>query len=95
MKLAQQTRSRRASNFIRTLYFLDIDMPVKDGGQVASELQRHPMLRHTPVIFLTSLVTKEEAAKRNASHEIILSKTNSIAELVARICAVLEQRDRQ
>jgi CheY-like chemotaxis protein len=76
------------------LVLLDVDMPVKDGGQVASDLQRHPTLRHTQVIFLTSLLTKEEAAKRNASHEIILSKTNSIAELVTSICTVLEQRDR-
>jgi DNA-binding response OmpR family regulator len=72
------------------LVLLDVDMPVKDGGQVASELQSHPTLRRTPVIFLTSLVSKEEAAKRNASSEIFLSKQIPIAELVARIRAVLQ-----
>jgi len=72
------------------LVLLDIDMPVKDGGQVASELQSHPTLRRTPVIFLTSLVSKEETAKRNASSEILLSKQIPIAELVARIRAVLQ-----
>ena len=88
MKLAQQTRSRRASNFIRGLILLDIDMPVKDGGQVASELRSHPTLRRTPVIFLSSLVSKEEA-KQNTSGDILLSKPIPIAELVARIHAVL------
>ena len=72
------------------LVLLDVDMPVKDGGQVASELQSHPTLRRTPVIFLTSLVTKEETGKRNASSEILLSKQIPMAELVARIRAVLE-----
>ena len=71
------------------LVLLDIDMPDEDGETVASELQRHPMLRRTPVIFLTSLVTKEETAKWKASGEIILSKSNSIAELAAKIRAVL------
>ena len=72
------------------LVLLDVDMPVKDGGLVASELQSHPTLGRTPVIFLTSLVTKEETAKRNASGEIFLSKPIPIAELVARIRAVLQ-----
>ena len=76
-------------DFHPDLVLLDIDMPVKDGGQVASELQSHPTLRRTPVMFLTSLVSKEEAAKRNASGEILLSKSISIMELVARIRARL------
>ena len=72
------------------LVLLDVDMPVKDGGVVASELQSHATLRRTPVIFLTSLVSKEEAAKRNASGEILLSKSISIVELVGTIRAVLQ-----
>jgi DNA-binding response OmpR family regulator len=72
------------------LVLLDIDMPVKDGGVVESELRSHPTLRRTPVIFLSSLVSKEETGKRNASSEIFLSKQIPIAELVARIRAVLQ-----
>jgi len=71
------------------LVLLDVDMPVKDGGEVASELQSHPTLRRTPVVFLTSLVTKEETGERNASREIFLSKAIPMAELVVRIRAVL------
>ncbi len=74
------------------LILLDVDMPVKDGGEVASELQSHPTLQRTPVIFLTSLVTQEETVKRNVSGEIFLSKLMPIAELVARIRAVLKSQ---
>jgi DNA-binding response OmpR family regulator len=76
------------------LVLLDVDMPVKDGGEVASELQSHPTLRRTPVVFLSSLVTKEETGKRNASREIFLSKQIPIADLVARIRAVLQPETR-
>ena len=72
------------------LVLLDVDMPVKDGGVVASELRSHPTLQRIPVIFLTSLVSKEETGKRNASREILLSKEIPLAELAARIRAVLE-----
>ena len=72
------------------LVLLDVDMPVKDGGQVASELRSHPTLLGTPVIFLSSLVSKKETGKLNASREILLSKPMPIAELVARIRALLQ-----
>jgi DNA-binding response OmpR family regulator len=72
------------------LVLLDVDMPVKDGGVVASELRSHPTLQRIPVIFLTSLVSKEETGKRNASREMFLSKQIPVAELVARIRAVLQ-----
>jgi DNA-binding response OmpR family regulator len=72
------------------LVLLDVDMPVKDGGQVASELRSHSTLRDTPVIFLTALVTKEESVEQNAPRGIFLSKQIRIAELVAGIRAVLQ-----
>jgi len=71
------------------LVLLDVDMPVMDGGLVAAELRNHPTLCQTPVIFLTSLVTTEEAAKRQASGETILSKQIPIAALAAALRAVL------
>jgi DNA-binding response OmpR family regulator len=72
------------------LVLLDVDMPVKDGGVVASELRSHPTLQRIPVIFLTSLVSKEETGKQNASREMFLSKQIPVAELVARIRAILQ-----
>ncbi len=73
------------------LVLLDIGMPVKDGGLVASELRNHQALRNTPVIFLSSLVNKEEA-QQNTSGDILLSKPIPIAELVLKIRAVLHNK---
>ena len=82
-------------DFQPMLIILDVDMPVKDGGEVAAELQRDASLRRIPVIFLTSLVSKEEAAKRKASDENLLAKPIPMAELVARIRAVLHPKEPQ
>jgi DNA-binding response OmpR family regulator len=73
------------------LILLDIDMPGKDGGHVASELRSHPTLRHTRVIFLSALVSNDETVKLNASREVLLSKPIPIAKLVARIEEVLQR----
>ena len=85
----------RSKNTIKTclefhpdLVLLDVDMPVKDGGEVASELQSHPTLGHIPVIFLTSLVSRSEESQ-NSSGRTFLSKPIPLADLVAKIRAVL------
>jgi len=72
------------------LVLLDVDMPGKDGGQVAAELQEQPALRGIPVIFLTSLVSRSERLKTNADGETMLSKAMPIADLVARIRTALQ-----
>src|ERR1035437_1060979 len=64
------------------LVLLDIGMPGKDGGLVASDMRSHPTLRRIPVIFLSSLVNTEEA-ERNTSGDILLSKPILITDLVA------------
>lgn len=76
-------------DFHPALVMLDVDMPVKDGGQVAAELKSHPALRHIPILFLTSLVSRTEAAQHSAAGETFLSKPISIAKLVAAIRACL------
>lgn len=72
------------------LVLLDVNMPNKDGGMVASELRSHSALQHIPVIFLTSLATKEETGNWNASREMLLSKPIKMEELVAGIRVVLQ-----
>jgi len=77
------------------LILLDIDMPGKDGGDVASELRDHPTLRHTPVIFRSALVAKKETGKRSATGQIFLSKQVPLTELVTTIGAVLRTQTPQ
>lgn len=50
-----------AHRFAPDAILLDVDMPGKDGGEVARELASDPVLRRAPVLFLTSLVTAGEA----------------------------------
>src|SRR4051812_23384111 len=54
-----------AQKFLPHLILLDVDMPGKDGGAIYTELSRHPLLSETPVVFVTSLVSKNEAGLRN------------------------------
>jgi len=46
------------------LIVMDVDMPGKDGGAVWSEISHDPTLAGTAVIFLSGLVSKEEAGMR-------------------------------
>jgi len=65
------------------LILLDVIMPGMDGGDVVARLRADPLLRDTPVIFLTSLVSNEETD----GHEIVsggetfLAKPVDIGEL--------------
>jgi DNA-binding response OmpR family regulator len=53
-----------ACEFRPNLILLDVDMPGKDGGQVALEMEKEPSLRGVPILFLTSLISRTEASKR-------------------------------
>lgn len=46
-------------NFI----LLDVDMPGKDGGDVAAEFRADPDFAHIPLVFLTSLVASKELSQ--------------------------------
>ena len=48
------------------MILLDVDMPGKDGGDIARELQSDPALAQKPVLFFTSLISHHEAGK----HEV-------------------------
>jgi DNA-binding response OmpR family regulator len=76
------------------LIVLDIVMPGKDGGDVAQELSRQKDVAGIPVIFLSSLVSKEDAAKPRPGGETILAKPISIVELTKCIEERLGAKDR-
>ena len=42
------------------LLFLDVVMPELDGGEVFTQFRTDPVLKHTPIIFLTSIVRQKE-----------------------------------
>jgi len=65
------------------LILLDVIMSGMDGGDVVARFRADPLLRDTPVIFLTALVSNEETD----GHEIVsggetfLAKPVDIGEL--------------
>lgn len=53
-----------ARRFRPDMIVLDVDMPGKDGGDVAREIEADPVLRGLPVLFFTALVSPAEAGGR-------------------------------
>lgn len=63
-----------AREFRPDLIFLDIVMPDADGGALAAEIQADPLLRNTPLVFLTALVSRREtggASMRIGGHPFL------------------------
>jgi CheY-like chemotaxis protein len=65
------------------LILLDVMMPGMDGGDVAARLRADPLLRDTPVIFLTAIVSNEETDGHEMlrGEETFLAKPVHIGEL--------------
>jgi DNA-binding response OmpR family regulator len=73
------------------LILCDIDMPGMDGGDVARALSSNEQTRRIPILYLTSIISHEEA---RALHGQIggrpgMSKHSPIDEILARIRATL------
>ena len=72
------------------LVLLDIEMPVMDGSEVARQLRGDEGTQNTPVIFMTSLVTEQEAACRIfAGGSRVLAKPVTMAKLVRCVGDIL------
>src|SRR5687768_7599909 len=52
---------RSARLFDPDLILLDLMMPHMDGAEIAAHLRRDPVLHDVPVLFMTALVTDEDA----------------------------------
>ena len=53
-----------AVQFQPALMLLDVDMPGKSGGDVAREAALNADLRDVPILFLTGLISREEAGTK-------------------------------
>ncbi len=52
-----------ALKFRPNLILLDVIMPAVDGGEVAALVRAEQSLSKVPIVFLTAVVTREEAAE--------------------------------
>ncbi len=84
---------RSAREFRPDLILLDVMMPEMDGGEVAAQLQEDPLLKDTPIVLLTALVSNEETKKREARIGGLnyLAKPVELAELTRVIEAHLKK----
>ncbi len=80
-----------ASEFRPDLILLDVDMPGLDGGDVARQIRDDSLLRQTPIIFFTSLVSQSEAGQAMLSRggENFLAKPVDPSVLIRCIESVL------
>lgn len=53
-----------AREFNPDLILLDFIMPELDGGTLAAKFREDPMFRFTPIVFLTAIVSAQEASVR-------------------------------
>jgi CheY-like chemotaxis protein len=75
-----------ARSFKPDLVLLDVAMPKKDGGEVAAQIQTDHELHNTPIIFLTALVTTNEAKSGlHIQGNSFVAKPINIPELIGAI----------
>ena len=80
-----------ALQFRPDVMLLDVDMPGKSGGDLASEAALDPRLREVPILFLTGLVRPDEtsAGPIESGGMQFLAKPVDSAQLLAAIAALL------
>ena len=75
-----------AKNWCPDLIILDIMMPGMDGGEAALALEKDPITENIPIIFMTSLLKKEDENKLSYSKmRSYMSKPYNKEELLAEI----------
>ena len=75
-----------ARSFRPDVILLDIEMPGKDGCDVAAQIEADAELQRTPILFLTALVTKAEAeAGLRVQGRPAVAKPIAIPDLINRI----------
>jgi len=68
------------------LVLCDMDMPGMNGMELAAQVRKHGK---TPVLFLTGLVTADEARTGDFKGEQVVAKTAPIGELLNRIGSLI------
>ena len=82
---------RLAREMSPDLLLLDIEMPDMDGTEVAAALGESEVTKAIPILFLSSMIQKEDVAAsggKSGQHHIA-SKSMTAGDLVARIDSLL------
>ena len=90
-----ETRARQVPLTVRAYrpaaILLDVDMPDRNGAEVARDLWRTEDLRDIPILFFTGLVPVSEAGERETAHGTrrFLSKMVQPPQLLAAMDELL------
>ncbi len=80
------------SDFVPTIFILDIMLPKMDGFTILNKLRKNPWTSETPVILLTARSSESDRIKGlTAGGDDYVVKPFSIKELQARVNAVLRR----
>jgi len=81
---------RAAKAIMPDLILMDIVMPDMDGGAMARQVLEEPQLSAIPIVFLTSMISPEEAsAAYKPGARMYISKASSPSEIVSRVKKVI------
>jgi CheY-like chemotaxis protein len=88
--VAKATNGKEAIEIVKNwcphLIILDIMMPEMDGGETALALEKDPTTKNIPIIFMTSLLKKEDEDKLSYSQKrSYMAKPYDKDELLAEI----------
>ena len=79
-----------AHRFQPHLVLLDIEMPVLDGSGVARQFRADKDFHNLPILFMTSLITPEEADRcLYAAGSRVLAKPVTISRLLQSVAEML------
>ena len=82
--VSEENDSRRALETARSfhpdLILLDLIMPEADGTEVAAQITSDWMLHSVPIVFVTALITREEArdGRRIEGHRVVPKPGHSL-----------------
>jgi CheY-like chemotaxis protein len=65
------------------LIFMDFCLTGKNGVEIAAELEADPVLKFTPIVFLTGLSKEEAAERRLSDRHMVLTKPVDLREILA------------
>ena len=76
----------KVKGLLPNLVILDVQMPEVSGSDIAQAMKEHPDTRAIPIIFLTGILTPEEArARADRGGEHFLAKPINFGELTAAV----------